>query len=101
MQEELEGLQEPTATPAHHLATIGHEGRFWEVYMDFEDDPLAPQSCRARFRFQAGDMNEGEKDVRTAVIIIEPTYEDAMRKAKSFPDHQLVALLRSALPDPS
>lgn len=89
---------EPTSPPARHLASIGHEGRFWEVYMEIQEDPSSPDTCRARFRFQAADTNEGEKDVRTTTIIIEPSYEEAVRKARSFADHQLVALLRSALP---
>ena len=29
-----------------HLATISHDGRFWEVYLEFEDDPNVPTSYR-------------------------------------------------------
>lgn len=90
---------EPPPHPTQHLATIGHEGRFWEVYMELEDERAGDPSCRGHLRFDAADTNEGEPAVRTATIIIEPSYEEAMRKARSFPDHQLVALLRSSLPD--
>lgn len=100
MEHDPHGMEQPTASTAPHLATIGHEGRFWEVYVEFRDDPMKPGMCRARFRFQPADTNEGEPDVHTATIIIEPSYEEAMRKARSFPDHQLVALLRSAMPGP-
>ncbi len=97
---------QPPETPdsgssrVQHLATVSHEGRFWEVHMEFEDDPSWGGASRARLRFEPADVNEGEVPVHTATIIIEPTYEEAMRRARSFPDHQLVALLRSALPDP-
>ena len=33
----------PASAPpssGHHLATISHEGRFWDVYIEFEDDPV-------------------------------------------------------------
>lgn len=68
--------------------------------MEFEEDASWAGTSRARLRFEPADANEGELPVHTATIIIEPTYEEAMRKGRSFPDHQLVALLRSALPDP-
>ena len=99
MEEDPQVTGAPQPYPTQHLATIGHEGRFWEVYMELEDDPSRDTSCRGRLRFDAADTNEGEPVVRTATIIIEPSYEEAMRKARSFPDHQLVALLRLALPD--
>ncbi len=101
METDAPNTTDPIPTPAQHLATVGHEGRFWDVYMEFEDDPSQPRTCRARFRFDPADLNEGETPAHTATIIIEPSYEDAMRKARSFADHQLVALLRSALPDPT
>jgi hypothetical protein len=91
----------PDRAPAEHLATISYEGRFWEVYMEFQDRPEELDSCRARLRFDPADGNDGEEPVRTATIIIERTFEDAMRKGRSFADHQLSALLRSALPDPT
>lgn len=99
MEENLQGTGEPKPHPTEHLATIGHEGRFWDVYMEFEDEPGDGRLCRGRLRFDAADTNEGEPIVRTATIIIESSYEEAMRKARSFPDHQLVALLRSAMPE--
>jgi len=99
MEPDAPDTTEPAASPAQHLATVGHEGRFWDVFMEFEEDPAQPRTCRARFRFNPSDLNQGEIPVHTATIIIEPSYEDAMRKARSFTDHQFVALLRSALPD--
>jgi hypothetical protein len=37
--------------------------------------------------------------VRTTVIVIEQSYEEAVAKARSFDNRQLQGLLRSALPD--
>ena len=71
-----------------------------EVFMEFEAESSDDSACRARFRYNSADANEDEDPVRTAVIIIEASYEDAMRKAKAFPDQQLSALLRSILPEP-
>ncbi len=99
MEEDPQGTTVPDPQPAQHLATIGHEGRFWDVYVEFQDEDGAAFSARARLRFDAADTNEGEPVVRTAMILIEPSYEEVMRKARSFPDHQLIALLRSSLPD--
>lgn len=87
-----------TADPGHHLASISHEGRFWDVYLEFEDDPRRPDSCRARFAFSPADVNDGEVPMRTTTIIIEPSFEEAVRRARTFDDHQLNALLRSVLP---
>jgi hypothetical protein len=84
--------------PGLHLASISHEGRFWDVYLEFEDDPRRPDSSRAHFAFSPADVNDGEAARRTTTIIIEPSYEEAVRKARSFEDHQLVSLLRSVLP---
>lgn len=81
-----------------HLATIGHEGRFWDVYLEFDDDPRRPETFRGLLCFSPADANEGEEPVRTATIIIEPSFEEAMAKARDFEDHQLVGLLRSCLP---
>lgn len=94
--------QNPDPTPpvkGEHVATISHDGRFWEVYLEFEDDPRRPDSHRGRLAFVPADRNEGESPVRTTVIIIEPSFEEALRKAREFEEHQLNGLLRSALPD--
>ena len=37
----------PPPSEGHHLATISHEGRFWDVYLEFEDDPRRPETFRA------------------------------------------------------
>jgi hypothetical protein len=83
----------------HHLATIGHEGRFWDVYLEFEDDHRRPESYRALLCFFPGDPGDDEEPARTAVIIIEDSYEAAMLKARGLDDRHLQSLLRSALPD--
>ena len=96
----------PTDTPTppppsngQHLATISHDGRFWEVYLEFSDDPRRPSSYRGLLCFSLTD-NEGEEAAhRTTTIIIEDSYEEAVRKARAFKDHQLKGLLRSLLPE--
>lgn len=85
---------------SQHVTTISHDGRFWDVYLEFEDDPRRPDTYRGRFRFSPADTEEDEEEeepVRTAAIIIEASYEEAVHKARSFDDLQLAALLRSAL----
>ena len=86
------------ADSSSHLATISHDGRFWEVYLDFEVDPARSDSQRGFLRFSPAD-GQPEDSVRTATILIEETGEQVVRKAKGMGDHMLVALLRSALPD--
>jgi hypothetical protein len=80
-----------------HLTTLSHEGRFWDAYLEFDDDPSRPDGYRARFVFSPGDPGDHEGLVRTAVIIIEDSFEAAVRKARSFNDRQLGDLLRSCL----
>ena len=81
-----------------HVGTVSHDGRFWDVYLDFDDDPRRPESYRGVLSFSPADAAEDESPVRTGTIIIEPSFEEAVRKARSFEDHQLVGFLRSALP---
>lgn len=89
----------PSSSPSgQHITTISHDGRFWDVYLDFEDDPGRPDTYRGYLAFSPADGNEDEPPVRTAPIIIEDSYEEAVRTARSFEDHQLTGLLRSARP---
>jgi hypothetical protein len=82
-----------------HLATIAHEARLWDVYLDFENDPHRPTTFRARIRFEPPPGDEQSSPTETTVIIIEDSYEDAVAKARRFDDRQLQGLLRSSLPD--
>ena len=89
-----------SATPpprGQHLTTLSYDNRFWDAYLEFQDDPTRQDSYRARFVFFPGDPGDHEGLARTAVIIIEPSFEAAMRKARSFDDRQLADLLRSCL----
>ncbi|TVR55743.1 MAG: hypothetical protein EA421_05595 [Gemmatimonadales bacterium] len=81
-----------------HLATVSHVGRFWDVYLEFEDDPRHMDRYRALLAYSAADRAEGEETLRTIPIIVEPSYEEAVHKARRLEDHQLVAFLRSMLP---
>lgn len=87
---------DPPSSSGQHIATISHEGRFWDVYLDFDDDPRRPDTFRGFLRFSPADPEDEGGEVRTATIIIEESYEGAVRKARSFEDHQLAGLLRSA-----
>jgi hypothetical protein len=78
-----------------HLATVAHEGRLWDAYLEFDDDP-ARRDFRARMRFSSP---EADRFYRTTVIIIEPSYEEAVHHARGMEERQLQALLRSVLPD--
>jgi hypothetical protein len=83
----------------HHLATVSHEGRFWDVYVEFDEDPRRQDSYGASLCFSPADSEDGAGTVRTETILIEPSYEEVLHRARSFEAHQLVSLLRSCLPD--
>ncbi len=95
------GPESPHGPPSsgHHLATVSHEGRFWDVYVEFDDDPRRQDSYAARLCFSPADSEDGAGTVRTTEIIIQPSYEEVLHRARTFEDHQLVGLLRSCLPD--
>lgn len=88
---------EGTAQPGQLLSTFAHEGRFWDIFLEFVDDPRRPDSARARFCYVPTDKADHEAPTRTTVIIIERSYEEAMARARAFDEHQLGALLRSSL----
>lgn len=81
-----------------HLATISHEGRFWDVYLEFDDDLRRPEFFRGLLAYSPADRAEGEEVLRTIPIIIESSYEEAIRRSRELEDHQLIAFLRSLLP---
>ncbi len=80
-----------------HLKTFTHEGRFWDVFFKVVDDPADPDSCRARLGFLPTDRADHEEPVHTAVIIIEPSYEEALEVAQEFDRYHLSAMLRSVI----
>jgi hypothetical protein len=82
------------------VATLAHDGRLWEAYLEMDDDPHRPEVCRAHLRFDPTDTAGGEEPVSTGVIIIENSYEEAVAKVRGFDERQMEGLLRSALPDP-
>jgi hypothetical protein len=82
-----------------HLATISEGGRFWDVYVEVVEDPRRPDACRALLCFSPADGTADELPLRTAPIIIEATYHAALETARDMADHQLVAMLRSCLPE--
>ena len=81
------------------MATIAHEGQLWEAYLELDDDPLQPLSFRGLMRFDLAGADGAGRSARTTAIIIEASYEEAVAKARAMNEHQLAALLRSALPD--
>ena len=93
-----QGPPEPPSS-GPHLASVSHAGRFWDVYVEFADDPRRPNAYRALLCFSPADRNDGEQPLRTTAIIVEPSYEEALARARALEEHQLVALLRSCLPD--
>jgi hypothetical protein len=82
-----------------HVATLTHEGRIWDTYLELDDDPQRPSVCRAYLRFDPTDRSAGQVPVTTGVIIIENSYEEALAKVRGFDPRQMEDLLRSALPD--
>lgn len=82
-----------------HLATLTHAGHIWDAYLELDDDPQRPEAYRARLRFDSPDGGEAHGTYRTAVIIIEPSYEEAVARARSLDPRQMQGLLRSVLPE--
>jgi len=82
-----------------HLATVSHQGHFWDVYIEIVDDPTRTDSVQGRLCFSPADDTSLSGPVRTAAIIIEPSYQEVIHRARAFEEHQLVGLLRSTLPD--
>jgi len=85
--------------PGHPLATVGHLGRFWDVFLEFEDlSRRTGEPHRAFLVYSPVDRAEDEPVLRTVAILVEPSFEEVMHRARGLNEHQLVALLRSLLP---
>jgi hypothetical protein len=85
----------------HHLATISHDGRFWDAYLEVEQPPDRAGPARGHIAFSAAGQAHAEAEaVRTATIFIEPSAPEVLDRARDLKTHQLVGLLRSALPEP-
>ncbi|HWV58973.1 MAG TPA: hypothetical protein VNZ57_16080 [Longimicrobiales bacterium] len=84
-----------------HLATLAHEGRFWDVYVEFQDPEPHDRYVRARLRFSAADESDDgatARDVYTAPIFVEDSHDEILARARSFHSEQVIGLLRSCLP---
>jgi hypothetical protein len=85
-------------SPGHHLTTASHDGRFWDVYLEFEEHRGSGDRFRAVLAFSPVDRAEGERTLRTIPVIVEDTYDEVVQRARLLDDHQLSAFLRSLLP---
>ena len=87
--------------PSHgqHLATVSHAGLLWDVYVEHDDDPTRTDSFAGCLCFSPAGGSSGLRPVRTAAILIEPSYEEIFYRARAFEEHHLVSLLRSLLPE--
>jgi hypothetical protein len=88
--------REPRNT--HHLATLSHGGLFWDAYLELEDADGPADPVRGRIAFSAAGDDTAET-VRTATIFLEESPQAVLARAREFKTHQLVALLRSCLPE--
>jgi len=95
MKGSTQGLPPTSGQP---LVTISYDGRFWDVHLEFEESLRHGDAHRAALAFVPTDRAEHEAVVRTISVIIEPTYEEAVRRARQMEPHQLEAFLRSLLP---
>jgi hypothetical protein len=82
----------------HHLATLSHGGLFWDAYLELEDAGGPADPVRGRIAFSAAGDDAAET-VRTATIFLEESPQAVLTRAREFKTHQLVALLRSCLPE--
>ena len=85
---------------SHHLATISHDGRFWDAYLELDEGQAHNAPARGRIAFSAAGEGEAEP-IRTATIFVEDSGQEVLARARDFKTHQLVALLRSSIPDAS
>lgn len=83
---------------SHHLATVSHDGRFWDAYLELDDPHAQTGPARGRIAFSAAGDAEAEP-VRTAPIFVESSAQDVLARARDLKTHQLVALLRSSMPE--
>jgi hypothetical protein len=83
---------------SHHLATISHEGLFWDAYLELEDAQDRAAPVRGCIAFSAAG-EEGPDPVRTATIFVEDSAQEVLARAREFKTHQLLALLRSCTPE--
>ena len=90
-------IEPPPPSRGEHVTTLSYKGRFWDVFMEMEDQRRT-DLVRALLCFSPSDLNAGEQPARTGTIIVEHSYKEAIDKAKGFDEHQLIGLLRSALP---
>ncbi len=81
----------------HHLATVSHDGRFWDAYLEVDESPDRGHPVRGRIAFSAADDPDAEP-VRTATIFLEDSAQEVLARARDFKTHQLIALLRSSAP---
>lgn len=87
----------PLSTPdrSHHVATVTHEGRFWDVYVEVVPQASPREPVRGRLMFSAAD---DAQPVHTAPIFVEPSVDQIIERARELGTHRLIALLRSCLP---
>lgn len=83
---------------SHHLATISHDGRFWDAYLELEEGQDRGEPVRGRIAFSAAG-EPGPDPVRTATIFVEDSAQDVLGRAREFKTHELLALLRSSAPE--
>lgn len=82
---------------SHHLATLSHEGRFWDAYLELEETGGRGGPARGCIAFSVAGEGDTEP-VRTTTIFLENSAQEVLERARDFKTHQLVALLRSIVP---
>lgn len=88
----------PRPSPGQHLRTLSHEGRFWDVYLEFEDSGRHTDHFRGLLAFVPIDQGEDAQPIRTISVLIETSYEGVLERARMLKAHQLEGFLRSLLP---
>jgi hypothetical protein len=81
-----------------HLATLTHEGRFWDVYLELDEPQGSGTTTRGRLAFSPGDGQQADAPLRTAPIFVEDSPEAAIARARALREHHLLSLLRSCMP---
>jgi len=74
----------------NEIGWVNHDGERWAVMLQTRE--CADRLFRGRFLFRSKG-----RELRTADLFIEPSYEQVLDRAQSFEDHLVHDLIRSLL----
>ena len=71
-------VEQPPPSRGEHVATLSYNGRFWDVFMEVENDPRRGGLVRALLCFSPSDLNAGPEYRRhLARVLVRRALEQA------------------------